>query len=66
MACFDQLNLTTTPSVVVEVDVVRLDLEENMFGVGALIEEFSRTLVTRELSLFTRLSISSFLHVQIH
>ncbi len=36
MACFDQLNLTTTPSVVVEVDVVRLELEENMFGVGGL------------------------------
>jgi hypothetical protein len=36
MACFDQLNLTTTSSVVVKVDVVRLELEENMFGVGGL------------------------------
>jgi hypothetical protein len=36
MACFEQLNLTTTSYVVVEVDVVRLELEENMFGVGGL------------------------------
>jgi hypothetical protein len=36
MACFDQLNLTTASFVVVEVDVVRLGLEENMFGVGGL------------------------------
>jgi hypothetical protein len=34
MACFDQLNFTTVSFVVVEVDVVRLELEENMFGVG--------------------------------
>jgi hypothetical protein len=37
MMCFDQLNPTTNASIAI-VDVVGLDLEENMFDVGASIE----------------------------
>jgi hypothetical protein len=40
--------------------VIRPELEKNMFGVGASIEESSRALVTGELSLSKRLSICSF------
>jgi hypothetical protein len=42
MVCFDQLNPTTITSIVV-VDFARLEIEfkENMFGVGASIEESS-------------------------
>jgi hypothetical protein len=36
-----------------------LELEKNMFGMGASIEESSWALITEELSLFRRLSISS-------
>jgi hypothetical protein len=36
MAYFDQLNLTTTSYVALEVNVVKLKIEENMFGVGGL------------------------------
>jgi hypothetical protein len=35
MACFDQLNLATS-YVAIEVGVVRLKIEENMFGLGGL------------------------------
>jgi hypothetical protein len=38
------------------VDVSSEDLEENMFGIGALIEEFSCVFVARELYLLKRLS----------
>jgi len=58
MVCFDQLNLVAITSTIATIDVVGLELEENMFGVGA-IEESSSTLVTRKLSLFKRLFISS-------
>jgi hypothetical protein len=38
MVCFEQLNPSTI-IVVVVVDDVRLELEKNMFGVGALINQ---------------------------
>jgi hypothetical protein len=59
MLCFDWLNLVAGTSAISAIDVARLELEENMFGVGASIEKSSRTLITRELSLFRRLSIPS-------
>jgi hypothetical protein len=41
--CFEWLNIFANASIVV-VDVARLDLEKNMFGVGASIEKgFSNT-----------------------
>jgi hypothetical protein len=54
MVCIYQLNLIANTSVVVAIDVVRLDLEENVFSVGASIEKSFQTLVTNELSLFKR------------
>jgi hypothetical protein len=43
----------------VDVNVVDIgeDFEENMFGVGASIEESSRALVTRELSMLRRFHV---------
>jgi hypothetical protein len=35
MVCFDWLNPTTIASITIVVDVARLKLEKNMFGVGA-------------------------------
>lgn len=60
MVYFYQLNLIANTFIVATIDVVRPYLEKNMFGVGASIEESSQTLVTKELSLFKKLSISSF------
>ncbi len=53
MMCFDQLNPSANASITT-IDVVGLDLEENMFDVGDLIEEFSQALITRELFIFRR------------
>jgi hypothetical protein len=36
---------------------VKLNLEKNMFGAGVSIEEYSSSLITKELSLFRRFSI---------
>jgi hypothetical protein len=58
MVCFGRLNLVVGISAIAAIDVVRLELEKNMFGVGASIEESSQALVTR-ISLFRRLSIPS-------
>ncbi len=41
------------------VDVLSEDLEENMFGMGASIEEFSFVFVARELSLLKRYILQS-------
>jgi hypothetical protein len=41
MVCFDQLNHVTNTSTFATIDFVGLELEENMFGVGASIEESS-------------------------
>jgi hypothetical protein len=42
MVCFDQLNLTAITSIAaVDFTGQELELEENMFGVGASIEESS-------------------------
>ncbi len=46
MMCFDQANPTTNAYVVTTIDVVGLNLEKNMFGVSASIEESSLALVT--------------------
>ncbi len=47
MVCFEQLNpIAINALVVVVVDVVGEEFEENMFGVGASIEESSHALVT--------------------
>jgi hypothetical protein len=59
------LNHIVNACIIVVVDLVRLDLKENMFGVGASIEEISGTLVRKKLFLFKRFSIPH-LHVQIH
>jgi len=59
MVCFDWLNLVVGTSAISAFDVARPELEENMFGVGASIEKSSCALITRELSLFRRLSIPS-------
>ncbi len=60
MVCFDQLNPIANTSIAI-VDFVGLEfeLEENMFGVGGSIEEYSWTLVIGKLSLFKRFSILS-------
>jgi hypothetical protein len=58
MVCFGRLNLVVGISAIAAIDVVRLELEKNMFGVGASIEESSQALVTR-IFLFRRLSIPS-------
>jgi hypothetical protein len=41
MVCFDQLNPIVNTFVITIIDVVEPKLEENMFGVGASIEESS-------------------------
>ncbi len=58
MVCFEWLNPNIVRSTTL-IDDARLELEQNMFGMGALIEEYFQTLVIRELSLFRRLFISS-------
>ncbi len=60
MICFDMLNLEFGTFAIATIDVIGPKLEENLFGVGASIEESSRTLVIGELSLYKRLSIPSF------
>jgi hypothetical protein len=57
MVCFHQLNLTTNAHTITIVDVVRLNLEKNMFGGGTSIEESFQSQIIEELSLFRRLSI---------
>ncbi len=59
MVCFYQLNPIDNISIVVVIDVIGPDRQENMFGAGASIEESFQTLLTKELSLFKRLFISS-------
>jgi hypothetical protein len=44
---------------------MRLELEENMFGMGTLIEKSFQALVIGKLFLFKKLSIF-LLHVQVH
>jgi hypothetical protein len=56
--CFERLNLDTI-AYATTIDDARLKFEENIFGMGVLIEESFRTLVTRKLFLFRRKSISS-------
>jgi hypothetical protein len=51
------LNPIINVSIITPIDVVKLNIEENMFGVGVSIEESPSSLVTKELSLFRRLSI---------
>jgi hypothetical protein len=51
------LNLNTI--VVTTTNGEKLKLEENMFRMGALIEESSQALVTAKLFLFRKFSISS-------
>jgi hypothetical protein len=60
MVCFDMLNLEFGTFAIATIDVIGPKLEENMFRVGASIEESSQALVIGELSLFKRLSIPSF------
>jgi hypothetical protein len=57
--CFERLNLNTI-AYATTIDDARLEFEENIFGVGALIGKSFRTLVTRKLFLFRRKFISSF------
>lgn len=55
---FERLNHFIQALMVGLVDGFPIEEEEiNTFGVGVLMEEFSRALVTRELSLFQRLVI---------
>jgi len=58
MVCFEQLNLSIVV-VVTTTNDEKLELEENMFRIGASIEEYSQALVTTKLSLFRKFSISS-------
>jgi hypothetical protein len=59
--CFEQLNLIAITSVATcEFVGPEFELEENMFSVGASIEQSSQTIIIGELSLFKRLSIPSF------
>jgi hypothetical protein len=51
------LNLSTI--VVTTINDEKLKLEKSMFGMGALIEESSQTLVIAKLFLFRKFSISS-------
>jgi len=51
MVCFEQLNLSIVV-VVTTTNDEKLELEENMFGMGASIKEYSQALVTTKLSLF--------------
>jgi len=50
MVYFEWLNLTTinASTAIATIDVMDEEFEENMFGVGASIEESSRALVTRD------------------
>ncbi len=58
MVCSYWLNIIAITSILV-IDITSPKLEENMFGVGVLIEESSWALVIGELSLFRRLFIIS-------
>jgi hypothetical protein len=58
MVCFEWLNPNIVTSTKL-IDDVGLELEQNMFRTGALIEESFWALVIRELSLFRKLFISS-------
>jgi hypothetical protein len=51
------LNLIINASTITPIDVVKLNLEKNIFDGRALIKKSSSSLVTIELSLFRRLSI---------
>jgi hypothetical protein len=64
MVCFEWLNLIAINASNVNANVVDVgeDFEENMFGVGVSIEEFSCVLVTREPSLLRKLPVCH-LHV---
>jgi hypothetical protein len=64
MVCFEQLNLSIVV-VVTTTNDEKLELEENMFGMEASIEEYSQALITTELSLFKKFYILH-LHVQTH
>jgi hypothetical protein len=55
MVCFDRLNLVVGTFAIAVIDVIRLELEENMFGVGASIEKS-----------YSRGFLFLHLHVQIH
>ncbi len=58
MTNFERLNPSIKAHVVGPVDRLPIEEEEiNMFSVGVFMEESSRALVTRELSLFRRLAI---------
>jgi len=59
MVCFEWLNLIAINAFNVNANVVDVgeDFEENMFGVGVSIEEFSCVLVTREPSLLRKLPV---------
>lgn len=57
MVCINWLNLIINASTITPIDVVKLNLEKNMFDGRALIKKSSSSLVTKELSLFRRLSI---------
>jgi hypothetical protein len=64
MVCFEWLNLIAVNASIVAViiNVVGEEFEENMFDVGASIEESSRALVTIKLSLFKRLFVLPFIY----
>ncbi len=62
MVCFEWLNFIAinASATIVIVDVVGEKFDENMFGVGASIDESSCALVTRELFMFKRLLVLPF------
>jgi hypothetical protein len=61
MVCFHWLNPIFSTSAITTINVVGLELEKNMFGIWASIEECSRALVVSgKLSLFKRFSPPSF------
>jgi hypothetical protein len=64
MVCFEWLNPNIITSTTLT-DDEGLELEENMFGMGALIKESFRALIIRELSLLGGY-LFPHLHVHIH
>jgi len=64
MVCFEWLKFIAVNASVAAaiIDLVGEEFEENMFGVGASIEESSCALVTIELSLFKRLLVLPFIY----
>ncbi len=62
MVCFDKLNLVVGTSAIATIYVARSELEENLFGVEALIEESFRALVVGNY-LYLRGFIFLHLHV---